>query len=120
MEQKNKGLYSSISVLPNHSIQEATSILKDAKIDAIPVIDDENCMVGVLTVQHIIAAISNGHSPSEPVENIMEAVVDGDNMKFDDILKNDGMLHDSSRIVSQRFSEKKLVENISKLYRSDI
>jgi PAS domain S-box-containing protein len=118
MEQKSKGFYISISVLPNHSIQEAASMLKDANIDAIPVIDDENCMVGVLTVQHIIAAISNGDSPSDPVENIMEAVISGDNVESDDILEKYGMLHDSKGGVNQKISKKKLVENIAELHRN--
>ena len=118
MEQKNKKLSSSISVLPTHSILDATIILQDTKIGALPVIDGENRMVGILTVQHIIAAISNGDSPSDPVENIMKAVADGDNMEFDEMLENNEMLHDSSGIVNQKFSEKKLVENIAKLYRN--
>ncbi len=118
MVQKSMKFYSSISVLPNHSIQEATSILKDANIDAIPVIDDENCMVGILTVQHIIAAISNGGSPSDPVVNIMKAVINGDDVEADEILKKYGMFHGSNGIVNQKITKKKRVENIAELYRN--
>ncbi len=89
MEQKNKKFSSSISVLPTHSILDATIKLQDTKIGALPVIDGENRMVGILTVQHIIASISNGDSPSDPVENIMKAVVDEDRMGIDEILDND-------------------------------
>ena len=68
MEQKSKEFYSAISVLPDHSIQEASSILKDTNMAEIPVIDDENRLVGVLAVQHILAAISSGDSLSNSVE----------------------------------------------------
>ncbi len=118
MKEKSKEFYSSISVLPTHSIQEATSILKDANINAIPVIDDENCMVGVLSVQHIIAAISRGGSLSDPVEKIMEAITDEDNMESDEIFEKYGILGNSTTIVGQNISKRKLVENIAELYRN--
>ena len=118
MEKKNMGFYSSIFVFPNHSIQKATSILKDANIDTIPVIDDENDLVGLLTVQHILTAISNGKNPSEPVKNIMDTRIHTDSMEADGILENYRVAHDFIDIANHRISKNKLVENIAELYKN--
>ncbi|QTA82478.1 PAS modulated sigma54-dependent transcriptional regulator [Desulfonema limicola] len=118
MEQKSREFYSSIFVFPHHSIQEAASVLQDAKTDAVPVIDDENRMVGILTARHIIAAVSNGRSPSDPAESIMEDVSNCNDTKTDEISEKYGMLNESDGIVKQKFSQKKLVENIAELYRN--
>ncbi len=118
MKQKNKGLHSAISIMPNHSIQDATSIFKDAAIGAIPVIDHENRLVGVLTVQHILVAISNGGSPSDPVETLMEAVVRGDNSEADEILGNSTVPNDSNDMTLAKVSKKELTENIAELSRN--
>ncbi len=115
MKQKNKGLHSAISLMPNHSIQDATSIFKDAAIDAIPVIDHENRLVGVLTVQHILVAISNGDSPSDPVETVMQTVVYGENSEADEILENFTVQNDSNDTTLPKVSKKEPAENIADL-----
>ncbi|THB76107.1 MAG: PAS domain S-box protein [Desulfobacteraceae bacterium] len=118
MEQKNKGFYSTISVLPNHSIQHAASILKGANLDAIPVIDDKNCMVGILTIHHILDTVSKGASLSDSVGSIMDAAVSTDNLESDGMLVNHETSQDFKETASEKFSEKTLVENISERYRN--
>ena len=118
MEQKSEEFYSAVSVLPDHSIQEATSILKGTNMAEIPVIDDENCLVGVLTVHHILAAISSGDSLSNSVESIMEAVNHRDSIEADDVLKNYKFLPASKNIANPTASKKELIENIAERYRN--
>jgi len=118
MEQKSKEVYSAISVLPDHTIQEATSILQDMNMAEIPVIDGENCLVGVLSIQHILAAISSGDSLSNPVECIMEAVNHRDRIEADDGIENYRFHHASRYKANPTSSKKELIENIAELYRN--
>ncbi len=108
MKAKNNGFYSSISVLPDNSIKAAASVLNNAKVDTTPVISNGNCLVGILTVQHILDAVSKGDSLSKPVENIMEAVIHQDDTKIDEILKNFKSLNDSDDTVNSESSKKEL------------
>ena len=118
MKPKKNGFYRAVSVSPDFSIQNAASVIYEAGMDAIPVIDNENRLVGVLTGRQILAAISNGHSPSDSVENIMEAVSVQESTKADEVLEKCGSLNDSNEKTDSTSSKKKLVEILAEQYRN--
>ena len=118
MKPKKNGFYRAVSVSPDFSIQNAASVIYEADMDVIPVIDNENRLVGVLTGRQILAAISNGHSPSDSVENIMEAVSVQESTKADEVLEKCGSLNDSNEKTDSTSSKKKLVEILAEQYRN--
>lgn len=68
------------------TIRQAVSCLKDSKLDAIPVVDREQRLVGYFTRSRLYNGLLNGASLDDPVSQLMVREVIS--LRFDDDYKN--------------------------------
>lgn len=114
MQQNNK---MATFVMFDAPLQVAASILKASNQDHIHVIDNRENILGTLTVQNILSAVSEGRDMMAPVKNILEPNADND---FEQSLVADSaILHGTDNcLAGKESSEQGRSEDILKLYRN--
>ncbi|GAV21984.1 sigma 54-interacting transcriptional regulator [Carboxydothermus pertinax] len=60
-----------IAIEPDGTLREATYLMRLNKIDALPVVDQSNKLLGLITKSHVLDAFLNNLSPDTPVKKLM-------------------------------------------------
>ena len=62
-----------VSVLPTDSVERVSHVLRDARIGAVPVVDDEGRMTGILSERDIVHGVADRGAGvlAEPASNLM-------------------------------------------------
>jgi acetoin utilization protein AcuB len=55
-----------LAIRPNHTIQDALLLIHEKKVGAFPVVDDNNKLVGILSVRDLLRAFTNVMGIGEP------------------------------------------------------
>jgi len=55
-----------ISISPTYTIQDALLLIQNAKVGALPVVDDNNCLKGIISVRDLLRAFINVLGIGEP------------------------------------------------------
>jgi len=55
-----------ISISPTYTIQEALLLIQNSKVGALPVVDDEGCLKGIISVRDLLRAFINVLGIGEP------------------------------------------------------
>ncbi|PLS06949.1 sigma-54-dependent Fis family transcriptional regulator [Neobacillus cucumis] len=59
------------TVLPNQTLREAVTILQTYRIDGLPVVNELNRVVGLITRTRLMSCFLEGLSPDSPISNVM-------------------------------------------------
>ena len=55
-----------ISISPTYTIQDALLLIQDSKVGALPVVDDDRCLKGIISVRDLLRAFINVLGIGEP------------------------------------------------------
>ena len=61
-----------ITLSVNSTLQNAAEILVENRIDSVPVVNDDNNLLGIFTKTHLFNAVKSGQSTSRKVEEVMD------------------------------------------------
>lgn len=71
MEMKQIMTTNLVTINPEGSLLKATSLMRQHKVDALPVIDQNQKLLGLITKSHVLEAFLHNLPPTTPVKDLM-------------------------------------------------